>query len=139
MLPDISGNGWLLIGDAAGEVSNLVGGGVSTTLDGARMASDVIKEAFNIQDFSKKTLGKYEQSYRNSEVGKKVQSTAKFLKMIIRFSEKRDIYDYLDEVMKKVPSEVINQIIGGRFSISMLPKLLAATPVVLRIFKDYYF
>lgn len=139
LLPEISGNRWLLIGDAAGEVSNLVGGGVSTTLDGAKMASDAIKEAFNLQDFSKKTLGKYEQNYRNSDVGKKVQSTAKFLKMIIRLSEKRDVYDYLNEIMRKVPPEIITQIVGGEFSIYMMPKLLSAAQIVLRIVKDYYF
>lgn len=139
LLPEISGDRWLVIGDAAGEVSNLVGGGVSTTLDGAKMASDAIKEAFDLQDFSKKILGKYEQNYRDSDVGKKVQSTAGFLKKIIRFSEKRNIYDYLDEIMKKVPPEIISRIVGGEFSISMAPKLLSATPVVLRILKDYYF
>lgn len=135
--PKISGRGWVVIGDAAGEVSNLVGGGVSTTLDGVQMADDAIKEAFRLQDFSEKTLGKYEQNYRNSDVGKKVQSTAKILDAIIRFSEKRNIYDYLDEALEKVPPEVINEFVGGGLSISMLPKLLPATPLVLRIAKDY--
>lgn len=135
--PRVSGNGWVVIGDAAGEVSNIVGGGVSTTLYGAKMASDAIKEAFKMQDFSEKTLGKYEKNYRNSDVGKSVQSTAKILKTIIQFSEKRNIYNYIDEALKKVSPEIITEFVGGGFSMSMLPKLLPAAPLVLRIVKDY--
>jgi len=136
----LSGDHILFIGDSAGQVFNLIGGGVSSTLDGAHMASNAIIEAYELQDFSASILGKYEEKYRKSETGRKIQSTAKTLDAIIRFSESRNIHGYIEEALQKLSPDVINEFVGSGLTLSLLPKLpklLPALPLVLRIVKDY--
>lgn len=54
-------DGALLIGDAAGFINPLTGGGISNALTSARLATETVHEAFLKQDFSRNTLGVYEE------------------------------------------------------------------------------
>jgi len=140
LLPKFTGNGVLLIGDSAGQVSNLIGGGLNTTLNGGNMSSEVITSAIESQDYSEKYLKRYEKNYRKGTVGVRVQNTAKYLSTIIKFSEKTDLFSYIDEILEGVGPDLINRIVGGRFSKTMLLRALLSHPLlILRIFKNYYF
>lgn len=140
LLPGFAANGVLLVGNSAGQVSNLTGGGVGTTLIGAKMASEIIIKSIKLQNYSEVYLKKYEENYRKSDVGMRVQNTAKYLSKIIKFSEKTDLFIYIDEILKGVDPDFINKIVGGRISKIMLLKTLLSHPLlILRIFKNYYF
>jgi len=139
LLPKFIDNGVVLVGNAAGQVSNLLGGGVETTLTGATLASHVLINALESQDFSLNQLAGYEKDYRSSSTGKRVQSSAKYLSSIIKFSKKRDVFDYLDDIFSFVDAEKITKTVYGDFSISFVLSLLVKHPkFVLKLLKDYY-
>lgn len=54
-------NGALLIGDAAGFINPLTGGGISNAVISARLAVETIHQAFLKEDFSADTLSVYEE------------------------------------------------------------------------------
>lgn len=139
LLPKFVGNGVLLVGDSAGQVSNLVGGGVNSTLVGAKIASQTIIRAIELQNYSEAHLEMYEKNYRKSDAGVMVQNTAKYLSKVIEFSKKTDLFDYIDEILEKIGPDVVNDFVGGRLSKIMLLKTLISHPLlILRIIKDYY-
>lgn len=53
-------DGVLLIGDAAGFINPLTGGGISNAVISARLAAETVHEAFLKEDFSVETLGVYD-------------------------------------------------------------------------------
>ncbi|MCC6456199.1 MAG: tryptophan 7-halogenase [Caldilineaceae bacterium] len=59
------GNGYLLVGDAARFVDPIFSSGVSVACFGARMASEVIRNGFELDDFSEATLMPYEKRLRS--------------------------------------------------------------------------
>jgi len=139
LLPKFVGNGVLLVGDSAGQVSNLVGGGVNTTLIGAKIASETIIRAIELQNYSEAHFKMYEENYRKSDAGVMVQNTANYLSKVIEFSKKTDLFDYIDEILENIGPDVVNDFVGGRLSKTMLIKTLLSHPfLVLRIIKDYY-
>jgi flavin-dependent dehydrogenase len=140
LLPKFIGNGVLLVGDSAGQVNNLIGGGVHATLVGAKMASETMIRAIELQNFSEAHLKMYEENYRKSDAGIQIQNTAEYLSKIIKFSEKTDLFSYTDEILKNVGPDIISAVVGGRFSNIMLLKTLLSHPLlILRIIKNYYF
>lgn len=56
---EVSGNGWVLIGDAYGFLDPLYSSGVLLALRSGMVAADTIAEAFQKQDFSGAFLGKW--------------------------------------------------------------------------------
>jgi geranylgeranyl reductase family protein len=60
--PDIqsTSGGAVLVGDAAGLINPLTGGGISNAVTSGRLASEVVHEAFLKEDFSRQSLSVYE-------------------------------------------------------------------------------
>jgi len=137
LLPNFVDNGALLIGDAAGQVSNLVGGGVETTLVGAKMASQTITESVKLQNYSAEHLKIYEDNYRNSYAGINVQKTAKYLSKIIELSKKKDLFVYIEEILEDIEPDFINEIVGGNFPKVMFIKELLKHPLLLTLLKQF--
>lgn len=55
----------LLVGDAAGIVKPLSGGGIYTGMVSAKHAADAVNTAFEREDFSEKTLSRYEKGWKS--------------------------------------------------------------------------
>jgi len=139
LLPRFVDNGVVLVGNAAGQVSNLLGGGVGTTLAGATMASRVVIQSLESRDYSVSQLASYEEEYRKSTMGKRVQTTAKYLSGIINFSQKKDVFSYLDDIFSIVGADKITKAVYGEFSVSFILSLMAKHPrFVFKLLKDYY-
>jgi len=139
LLPRFTDNGIVLVGNSAGQVSSLSGGGVMTTLTGAESSNPVLIDALETGDFSYQKLSRYEQEYRSTKAGDNVESTSSYLSRIIDFSEKNDPFSYVDEVMKIVDEEKITKTVNGNFSFSFFLSLLLKHPrFVFSILKGYY-
>ncbi len=136
LIPRFVGNGVLLVGESAGQVSNLVGGGVETTLIGAKMASQVIIKAVESHKYSEEYLKEYEENYRNSDTGIDVQNTAKYLSKIIEFSKKTDLFVYIEEIIESVEPNFIGDIVRGKFSRIMILKELLKHPLLIRFLEQ---
>jgi FADH2 O2-dependent halogenase len=63
-LTQFAGNGYLLVGDAARFVDPIFSSGVSIALYSAKFASERIRHAFEINDFSQETFWPYEEKLR---------------------------------------------------------------------------
>ena len=59
---DISGNGYVLIGDAAGIIDPFSGEGIGNSMYSADIAIDVLEEAFSKEDFSHNRLISYDKN-----------------------------------------------------------------------------
>ncbi len=139
LLSRFTGNGVVLVGNSAGQVSSLMGGGVGTTLTGAESSVPVLIDSLESEDFSRSQLGRYEDNYRSSWAGRRVQSTARYLSKLRKFSEKNDAFSYVDEVLKIVDKERITETLSGNFSFSYLISLLLKHPIfVFKVLKGYY-
>ncbi|MGM0510954.1 MAG: NAD(P)/FAD-dependent oxidoreductase [Thermoplasmatota archaeon] len=139
LTPKFTDNGVVLVGNSAGQVSNLSGGGVMTTLTGAETSAPVLIDAIESEDFSYQKLSRYEERYKSSRAGNNVESTASYLSRIIDFSEKNDPFSYVDEIMKIVDEEKITETVNGNFSFSFLFSLFLKHPrFVFSILKGYY-
>jgi digeranylgeranylglycerophospholipid reductase len=82
----------ILVGDAARHVDPLTGGGIYNAMVCGTIAARVMKEAVEKQDFSEKTLLKYEEEWRKT-VGKGLMRSLK-----------------VKEVLEKLSDEQLNQI-----------------------------
>ncbi|RLE66673.1 MAG: hypothetical protein DRJ38_01165 [Thermoprotei archaeon] len=85
-LKRIVDNYLLLIGEAAGQVIPLTGGGIHTSIAGGKIAGEVVVEAFDKEDFSRQFLQKYPLMY-NEYWGKRIRDSLKALKVIEGLSD----------------------------------------------------
>jgi digeranylgeranylglycerophospholipid reductase len=69
-------NGLVTVGDAANQVNPLHGGGIAEAITAGRIAGSVIKNAFDNNDFSSKSLSEYNKIWWN-ERGKKLKKVEK--------------------------------------------------------------
>jgi geranylgeranyl reductase family protein len=77
-------SGALLVGDAAGLIDPLTGGGIYNALLSARIAADVVKDAFDRGDFSRSSLAAYDARC-DAALGKDFQRSFHIQRMLLRF------------------------------------------------------
>lgn len=80
----ISGEGFLLIGDAAALVEPVGGHGIGTGIWSAKIAADFILKAFQSQDFSKDFMYQYDMEIERT-IGKRLANQAKLQRILLRF------------------------------------------------------
>lgn len=103
MLERIVADHVMLIGEAAGQVIPLTGGGIHTSIAGGKIAAEVAAKALEKGDFSAKTLGEYVSKY-NEYWGKRIKDSLRALHIIERLSD--DELNELAEVLS--PEDVVN-------------------------------
>lgn len=74
-------DGFLLVGDAAGQVEPLSGGGIHTTVECAKIAGEVAAEALEKNDISARFLKKYEKQCR-ANVGNNIKNSLKYRRIM---------------------------------------------------------
>jgi digeranylgeranylglycerophospholipid reductase len=101
-------DGLIVCGEAAGHVVPITGEGIGPSAVAGRIASEIIKEAFESNDFSKKFLSKYVERFRSHRYGKMIEIG---LKARI-FFERLDDKD-LNDVFKTFDSQDFINIFNG--------------------------
>ncbi len=86
-IPRSYSNRVIAVGEAAGLVKTTTGGGIYYGLISAELASGVILEAFQRQDYSAKSLSKYEKLWR-SGIGREIKYGKYFHKFYSRLGDK---------------------------------------------------
>lgn len=79
-------DGFLVVGDAAGHVDPITGGGIHPTIACARIAGEVAAESVKNEDNSSKFLKKYQDIWKE-EVGKNLIQSAKYRKMADKLND----------------------------------------------------
>ena len=80
----ISGEGFLLIGDAAALVEPVGGHGIGTGIWSGKIAADFILKAFQLADFSKNFMYQYDMEIERT-IGKRLANQAKLQRIVLRF------------------------------------------------------
>lgn len=119
-------DGLLVVGDAAGQVDPLTGGGIHTTAVCGRIAGEIAAEAVDTGDTSQKFLKKYQDTW-NEKLGKKFSMSLKYRRALDTLTD-NDI-NKLAEFLEKRDSSSI-------FKISAL-KFFGKNPHILRLLKDF--
>lgn len=96
-IPKLTGNGVMVVGDAAMLVNNLHWEGTNLALISGKLAAEAAIEALNDKDFSQKSLSRYEKKLNNSFVMKDMK-TYKDLFDVMHKRKKA----FLEYYMKKI-------------------------------------
>ncbi|TXI84711.1 MAG: NAD(P)/FAD-dependent oxidoreductase [Crocinitomicaceae bacterium] len=105
----VSGNRFLLVGDAAGLANAFYKEGVGTGMKSGLIAADLIVKALENDDFSEEFFSQYERALE-SEFGKLL----KYSRLILKISKKRRIFNGFIFLFKPVIERKIRSIINKR-------------------------
>lgn len=87
LLDKIVDDNVLLIGEAAGQVIPMTGGGIHTSIVGGRMAGETVIKALEEEDLSKGMLNEYVKNYIK-HYGKRIDDSLKAMKIIEKLNDK---------------------------------------------------
>lgn len=105
-------DGLLVVGDAAGHVDPITGGGIHPTITCARIAGEVAAESIKNEDCSSNFLKNYEKLWKK-EVGNGLSQSAKYRKMADKLSDKD--MNSLAEFIENQDIESISKIAALKF------------------------
>ncbi|MFW5928183.1 MAG: NAD(P)/FAD-dependent oxidoreductase [Thermoplasmatota archaeon] len=108
----------LLVGDAAGQVKPLSGGGIYTGLKAAESCGETIIESLEAENTSKDFLMRYEERFMD-DIGKEIKRGLKIRKVFKKMSDK-DFDKFIDSLQK----EKVKSIIEDRGDIDHPSKLV---------------
>ena len=115
------GDGYMLLGDAAGLIDPFTGEGIGNAMVAAKYATLVAKEAKKLGDFSENILKRYDELLWN-EIGKELKTSTK-LQSLSRSSF------LLNFVIKRAArNEEVQEIISGMLS-KEIPKDELSSPL----------
>jgi digeranylgeranylglycerophospholipid reductase len=118
-------DGFLLVGDAAGQVDPLSGGGIHTTVECAKIAGEIAAESVEKNDTSARFLQKYEKRC-SMEVGKDIKKSLKYRRIMDKLTD--EDFNAISEFLKGHDLESISKL-------SMIG-LIKGHPNLLRLLKE---
>jgi geranylgeranyl reductase family protein len=118
-IPNMVGNGVVIVGDAACMISPIEGAGITTSMRGAKIASDCIVEALAKNDLSQKGLWSFNVKY-NRNIG----SNLAYMDMLRRglIGLPPDDIDFAFEKEVITAKDVLDSITGEIANVSVLDK-----------------
>ncbi len=122
-------DGVLVVGDAGGLISTLLGEGIRFAIDIGRMAGGVAGEAVQKQKFESKFLSKYEVLWKKKykwifQVGELIN------KRLSSYSDEQ--WDAKIKMLAKLDSELIPTLLKGEFNLKLLLKMSHSVPGFFR-------
>ncbi|MCX6774845.1 MAG: NAD(P)/FAD-dependent oxidoreductase [DPANN group archaeon] len=108
-LPKISMPGCVLVGESAGQIYSLVGGGVNPALFASKLASETIIKVLRENSYDKGGLAEYDISYRGSRDGIGIESATKGVFGIIELHKRKNVVALLDKATDLLTPEIISK------------------------------
>ncbi|TFG08924.1 NAD(P)/FAD-dependent oxidoreductase [Candidatus Thorarchaeota archaeon] len=138
IIPRFSDAGVALCGNSAGQVSSIVGGGVTTCLHAGRMLATHAKRMADESDYSKKSVKEYEKEYRTSKLAYNITQTGKGMYAVARYSMFNDPISAAEIVLDELDARTLNELIQGTAGVSTYMNLFSNfLPMVMRIGMGY--
>jgi digeranylgeranylglycerophospholipid reductase len=100
-------DGFLVVGDAAGQVDPITGGGIHTTISCARIAGEVAAESVKREDNSSEFLRDYQDKWRK-EIGENLDKSVMYRNMADKLND--DDMNALAEFIETQDLEAISKI-----------------------------
>jgi digeranylgeranylglycerophospholipid reductase len=124
--PQTYTDGFMVVGDAAGQVDPMTGGGIHLTAFCAKVAGQVASDAVEGEDFSSSMLSKYDYLWRE-KYGEKLEISLKYRKAANKLTDKD--MNALAEFIEKNNLENLSKIAALKF--------LGKNPQLLKLIKDF--
>ncbi|MCG8604967.1 NAD(P)/FAD-dependent oxidoreductase [bacterium] len=123
-------DGCLVVGDAGGLISTLLGEGIRFAIDIGRMAGRVAGAAVHKQKFDKKFLGAFEQNWR-SKYGRLFRLGSYLNQRLVRYSD-RD-WDEKIKLLSTLKAELLPSLLKGDLKAGDLWRLVSSSPHLIKM------
>ncbi len=135
IIPRFTDAGVSLCGNAAGQVSSIIGGGVTTCFHAGTMLAKHAKRMADEGDYSAKSVKKYEKEYMGSKLASNITNTGKGMWGVSKFAMHNDPIAAAEIVLGgKLDAKTLNELIQGTAGISTYMNLISEfLPMVLKL------
>lgn len=135
IIPSFTDAGVALCGNAAGQVSSIVGGGVTTCLHAGQVLGRHAKRMADEGNFSKNNVEKYEKEYRKTKLASNITNTGKGMWAVSKYAMLNDPIAAAELVLGgKLDGRTLNELIQGHAGISTYMTLVSEfLPMVMKI------
>ncbi|MCK4565947.1 MAG: NAD(P)/FAD-dependent oxidoreductase [Candidatus Thorarchaeota archaeon] len=138
IIPKFTDAGVALCGNAAGQVSSIVGGGVTTCFHAGQVLAKHAKRMVDSGDFSKKSVQLYEKDYRKSKLASNITNTGKGMWAISKFAMFNDPIEAAEIVLGQLDADTLNKLIQGNAGVATYMGLVSNfLPMVMKIGLGY--
>ncbi len=124
IIPRFTDAGVALCGNAAGQVSSIVGGGVTTCLHAGAILAKNAKCMTDEGDYSEESVQRYEKEYRKTRIAHNIQNTGRGMWAVSRFSMLNDPIAAAEVVLGQLDAKTLNELIQGHASPGTLVSLM---------------
>jgi digeranylgeranylglycerophospholipid reductase len=138
IIPRFTDTGVALCGNAAGQVSSIVGGGVTTCMHAGQVLARHAKRMVDSDDFSKKSVFLYEKEYRKSKLASNITNTGKGMYAVSKYAMLNDPIAAAEIVLGQLDARTLNDLIQGHASVGTYMTLMTDfLPMVAKIGVGY--
>ncbi len=138
IIPRFTDAGVSLCGNAAGQVSSIIGGGVTTCFHAGTMLAKHAARAVEDSDFSRKSIRKYENEYMKSKMANSITQTGKGMWAVSKFAMFNDPIEAAETVLGSLDARTLNAAIQGKMGLGEMMALLTEfLPMVMSLGKGY--
>lgn len=138
IIPRFTDNGVALCGNSAGQVSSIIGGGVTTCFHAGTVLAKHAKRMADSDDFSKKSVSLYEKEYRKSKLASNITNTGKGMWAVSKYAMFNDPIAAAEIVLGQLDARTLNELIQGKVSVTTVMTLMSDfLPMVAKIGVGY--
>ncbi|MHA1964458.1 MAG: NAD(P)/FAD-dependent oxidoreductase [Candidatus Thorarchaeota archaeon] len=138
IIPKFTDDGVALCGNSAGQVSSIVGGGVTTCFHAGQVLAKHAKRMADSGDFSKKSVKEYEKEYRKSKLASSITNTGKGMWAVSKYAMFNDPIAAAEIVLGQLDAKTLNELIQGKASVATVMTLMSDfLPMVAKIGVGY--
>jgi digeranylgeranylglycerophospholipid reductase len=138
IIPRFTDAGVALCGNSAGQVSSIVGGGVTTCFHAGQVLAKHAKRMVDSGDFSKKSVSEYEKEYRKSKLASNITNTGKGMWAVSKYAMHNDPIAAAEIVLEQLDAKTLNELIQGHASVATIMTLMSDfLPMVAKIGVGY--
>jgi len=138
IIPKFTDAGVALVGNSAGQVSSIVGGGVTTCFHAGQVLAKHAKRMAYSEDFSKKSVHEYEKEYRKTKLASNITNTGKGMWAVSKYAMFNDPIAAAEIVLGQLDAKTLNELIQGHASVATIMTLMTDfLPMVAKIGVGY--
>jgi digeranylgeranylglycerophospholipid reductase len=138
IIPRFTDAGVALCGNSAGQVSSIVGGGVTTCFHAGQVLAKHAKRMADSGNFSRQSVMQYEKEYRKTKLAANITNTGKGMWAVSKFAMLNDPIAAAEIVLNQLDAKTLNELIQGHASIGTWMKLITDfLPMVSKIGVGY--
>ena len=138
IIPKFTDAGVALCGNSAGQVSSIVGGGVTTCFHAGQVLAKHAKRMVDSGDFSNKSVQLYEKEYRKSKLASNITNTGKGMIAISKYAMFNDPIAAAEIVLGQLDADTLNKLIQGNAGVATYMGLVSNfLPMVMKIGLGY--